>query len=222
MPHVDSVDKIVERYFACVTREDYGYKGKRYVAKPVAISPLLLRGYTCPSDCGGCCLRFSLDYLPSELRPPNCKPRAVDFNGYSVQVYSDLQDKKEHYCRHLNQENGRCGIYPVRPFSCDFELIRPMAFENEDSPNLLTQKLYGRGWNLLRIDNERGAMCEMTEPTTESVADVVRKLKRLEEWARHFSLDTWVSTIIDIIVSNRLTKKVVLSKPKTGFLSEFV
>lgn len=61
---------------------------------------------------------------------------------------------------------------------------------HKDSPRaLFMQKLYGRGWNMMRVDGERGALCKMTEPDAESVADVDRRLARLEIWMLHFGLN---------------------------------
>jgi hypothetical protein len=65
---VDTMDKIVH-YFYGLTTKSFIYKGRKYDPKPLYISPLLLRGYTCPDHCAGCCLKFSLDYLPFEQTP---------------------------------------------------------------------------------------------------------------------------------------------------------
>lgn len=212
----DSVVKIVTRYFACLSRESFEFAGKTFEPKPLTVSPLLLRGYTCPSHCGGCChLRFSLDYLPTEPRPEGLTKRWVDFNGARVKIFSDFQTKNTtNHCQHLDEGNGRCGVYFVRPFSCDFELIRTLEYSSEH-PNVLTQKLFGRGWNMKRIDGERGALCEMTPITVETINDVVRKLLRLKEWSDHFGIETWVPTIVDLIQSRRLQHAVTLDpQPK--------
>lgn len=214
--HADSVAKIVTRYFACLTREQFEFRETLYTPKPLTVSPLLLRGYTCPSHCGGCCnLRFTLDYLPSEKRPDGCVRRNVEFSGRQVLIFSDLQsDNQTSHCRNLNEVDGRCGIYLVRPFSCDFELIRTLEYSS-NHPNVLTQKLFGRGWNMKRIDGERGALCEMTPVDESTIADVVRKLGRLKQWAAHFGIKTWAETIIDLIESRRLRSAVTLDpKPK--------
>lgn len=210
--NADSVDKIVTRYFACLTRAPFTYKGKEYLPKPVTVSPLLLRGYTCPEGCGACCLKFSLDYLPSEDRPKGCAPRCIDFNNKEVVVYTDFQPNNDGtYCRHLRREDGRCGIYPVRPFSCDFELIRPLIFKEETRPNSLTQKLYGRQWNMPRVDGERGGLCEMTPVTQETRTEVVRKLKRLRLWEEHFGVVSWTGDIIALIEAKLLTSDVTFN-----------
>jgi hypothetical protein len=66
MPCTDSVDKIVTVYLASVCKKQIHYKGRIYTPKPLTVSPLIFRGFTCPANCGGCCPRFTLDYLPSD------------------------------------------------------------------------------------------------------------------------------------------------------------
>jgi hypothetical protein len=189
----DTLDKIVTSYFATLTAEPFSYGGKEYLPRDVHVSPGILRGYTCPAMCGGCCPRFSLDYIapdgvPSGTRHPLTR-RVVEFNGREVEVWSDMQrDHSNPKCRNLNLDDGRCGIHGFQPFSCDFELLRSII--QEKSPRAdFTQKLYGRGWAMMRIDGERGALCKMTPPTTEARADVDRRLARLETWMTHFGLN---------------------------------
>src|SRR5687767_9323926 len=101
----DSVDKIVTRYFATVAREPFTYKGKEFQPKPLKVSPLLLRDYTCPPMCGGCCFKFTLDYLPTEKTPRLAKRRWVEFNGRQVEIWTDTQeDNSGVRCRHLTTE----------------------------------------------------------------------------------------------------------------------
>lgn len=190
MVMTDSLEKIITRYIAVVTNQEFEWRGNRYLPKPLKVSPLLLRGYTCPERCGACCPRFSLDYLPQEHKPPGLEIRKVEFNGGPVYVYSDTQtDHKDHHCRNLDKETARCKIHICRPFSCDFELIRPAVFADPESPNMLQQRLFGRAWNMTRADGSKGTDCVMTAPTEESVEDAIRKIKRLEEWCQHFGVD---------------------------------
>jgi hypothetical protein len=70
VPLRDSVDKIMTAYVAAVCAEPFTYKRKHYPVKKLVVSPLILRGFTCPPMCGGCCPTFSLDYLPDERTPP--------------------------------------------------------------------------------------------------------------------------------------------------------
>lgn len=108
----DSIDKIVESYFAVVTDEDFEYKGKLYRRKPLTVSRDIFRGFSCPSHCGGCCPRFSLDYLPSDDRPYGMPTRVILFNNKSIQIYSDMQEDHQNYhCRNLNMEYGRWSVW---------------------------------------------------------------------------------------------------------------
>lgn len=192
---VDSVDKIVSAYFAAVTAESFVYKDHTYRPRPLRVSPLIFRGYTCPAGCGGCCPRFSLDYLPGEAKPYDLKSRWVDFNGHRVKIWSDLQgDHNRHHCRNLRTD-GRCGIHGKHPFSCDFELIRA-SISHVGNGNGLSQRLFGRGHSFLRVDDGRGALCEMTPPDGASVGEVVRKLERLRRWTNHFGLRTVLDDVI--------------------------
>lgn len=196
MPIRDSVDKVVEIYIASVCSEPFVYKSKLFQPKPLIVSQGIFRGYTCPPMCGGCCPRFSLDYLPSEAKPENVLRRTVSINNTEFVIYSDMQtDHDSHHCRNLSMSDGRCNIHALRPFSCDFELIRFMRFE--DKPNRVTTRLFGRGWNMLRVDGERGAKCEITAKDLKSRADTIRKLRRLKDWCDYFEIESKVQEIIN-------------------------
>lgn len=203
----DSIDKVVTRYFATVTRESFTFNGKRFDPKPLKVSPLLLRDYTCPAFCSGCCFRFTLDYLPSEEKPEGVSLRKIEFNGRKVEIWTDPQlENKGIKCKHSDPKDGRCGIYSVRPFTCDFELIRTLQNEDPDRANTLTQKLFGRGWSYTRVDGGKGALCEMTPVTEKSIKEVVRKLNRLKQWAEHFKLHTWADEILKLIENGTLQR----------------
>lgn len=212
----DSVDKIVTRYFGCLTKEPIEYKKVIYKPKAVTVSPLLLRGFTCPSNCGGCCSsKYTLDYLPNENpKPKGIKPRLIEVNGKKYKIFTEPNEepKDKIGCKYLNEDNGRCNTYESRAFSCDFELIRTLEFSQDHRPHMITQKLYGRGWNMMRIDGERGAKCEMTPVNKETTEEVLRKLKRLLEWTNYFEVKTWVPEIINLIEKNRLKGPVTFGK----------
>lgn len=196
MPFADSLDKVIGVYIASVCRESFEYAGRKYNPRPLRVSSLIFRGYTCPARCGGCCPRFSLDYLPTERRPASAEPREAIVNRRAHLIFSDMQqDHQDHFCRFLDSRTGRCQIYAIRPFACDFELIRFIVPDSD--PVQLTQKLFGRGWAMQRVDGKRGARCDMTPPTNESVAEVVRKLERLHEWASYFCISTCLEPIIE-------------------------
>lgn len=195
----NSFDKIV-KYFAALTEEPFTYKKETHKPKPLVVSPLLIRGgFSCLPSCGGCCLNFTLDYLPNEPTPESALEQTVEFNGKQVLLKRDLQTGNNHYhCKFLDMTTGLCTIHEINPLSCDFEPIRVMQFADHYQ---LTQKPFGRGWNLLRIDMERGALCEWEDPKTipPEIDGVVRKLRRLEEWMEHFGLENRITKVIEAI-----------------------
>jgi Fe-S-cluster containining protein len=194
MAQRDTLDKIVESYFAAITTHPFIYKGKTYEPAPLRVSKGLLRGFTCPAGCGGCCPTFSLDYLPSENAPYELIERTVDFNGKKINLYSDMQKENKHFkCKNLNLENGRCGIHGRQPFSCDFELIR---FINRQGVWHVNEQLFSRGWAMRITDGGTGAKCTITEATQETAEDVARRIRRLCEWADHFGLQNHKGTAI--------------------------
>ncbi len=211
----DSVDKIIG-YLGAVCAEEFSYKEEKYIPTPLYISNGIFRGYTCPPDCGACCTAFSLDYLPTEEYPEGGVVRNIIVNEKRIPIYSIFPKPNAQICMFLDTKNGRCNIHPIRPFTCDFELLR-FAISASGSRNMLNCRLYGRGWNMLRIDGERGAICEMTPPTKLDAEDNVRKLKRLEQWAIHFQIKTklpqiieWMESIIRHNLQNRIKEGVIL------------
>jgi hypothetical protein len=60
----------------------------------------------------------------------------------------------------------------------------------------VTQRLFTRGWNMKRTDGGRGAACEIYPADPMTVAEVVRKFRRLDQWAAHFGVSTRIPTIL--------------------------
>lgn len=195
----DSIDKIITTYFACVASKPFTYKKKTYLPKRLAVGQTLLRDYSCLPNCGACCLNYTLDYLPCDAPDTlldKLELREIFVNDTSYFVYSDLNEfgGDGRHCRNLDLSNGRCGIHPDRAFSCKFELTRFLKFKGPQ--NRLITKLYGRGWNMERIDGTRGALCEMKDANENSVVEVLSNLRKLDEWATHFGLTTCIRDII--------------------------
>lgn len=198
----DSLVKIIDVYFSSVTSVPFTFQGKEYFPRDIKVSSNLLKGFSCLENCGACCRDFTLDFIANEPHPYELQNREVLFNGRPLKIYSDLNDENKTdkhgkiRCKHLNIENGRCGIHMKHPLSCDFELLRFLTFK-DPMPNRLSHQLFGRGWNMQRIDGERGALCSMKERTEEDRLDTLRKLNRLKQWTDYFSLDTVLPSIIE-------------------------
>jgi len=203
--HSDTLDKILGVYLACVCSESFTYKNKEYKPKPLCVSPLIFRGYKCPPKCGGCCKKFTLDYLPGGTEyPEGLGVRLVEMGGKIFEVRTDRQlENKDDFCKHLNKEDGRCKIHGMHPFSCDFELIRFLTPQQDPdrSANRLTQKLFGRGWSYKRVDGGKGALCSMTPSSKTNVPELVRKFEELLRWADHFGINTVIPDLIKWIES---------------------
>lgn len=212
----DSIDKIVIGYFAKLTKSPFTYKNKTYIPKNLRVSPDIFRGYTCPAKCGGCCPKFSLDYLPFEEKPYDLIERYIDINGKKYKIWSDLQEENlSAKCKNLNRETGRCNIHKKHPFSCDFELIRFLQFEKSSRPNQLTTRLFGRGWKMTRISGERGALCEILPITDETKKDVMRKIQRLKMWCEYFEIDHCVDEIIYWGLTNPVNPLIIYNEIPT-------
>lgn len=197
--HAETLTKIVEVYFAAVTREPFFFREKLYRPRPLTVYPTVRRGWTCPAGCGACCFRFTLEWIPTEPHPATARAEWVEFNGRRVLMYRDRQEGNAGpFCRNLDRSTGRCGIYAERPLSCDFELTRFLHFQN--GTTRLTTKQYGRAWNMTKIDGDKGAMCEILPPDQEWIDDLARRLRRLLAWTDHFGLETKVPMAIDYVL----------------------
>ena len=156
------------------------------------ISKLFFRSYTCPVNCGGCCPKFSLDYFEGERweRFKETYSNEVhkfgkrEVNGATVYTYAQL-DHKGAKCSYLNLENGRCNIHRSNPFSCEFEL---MKFMNRPDSTVLINKLFGRGWNMKRVDGKRGALCEMLDYDSAKCGRDILLLKELRGIANNMNI----------------------------------
>lgn len=193
----DSIDKIVTVYLAATCIEPFEYKRKEYTPRTLILSPLIFREFICFERCGACCPLFSLDFLPNEPHPYKLKERFIEINGKSFSIYSDCQENRnQHHCKNLNLNSGRCTIHTTRPFTCDFELLRFSISINKKRPNYLCNRLFGRGWNLLRCNNERGALCQLGKYSENTKQDILRRLLRLKDWADWFNIKTCLPVII--------------------------
>ena len=152
--YANSLDKIVQGYIAAIIREPITYtralkiRTKRVTLKPkpLKVLPSLFKGATCPPSCGACCIKFSLDWLPSDPRPDDNQTvmNEVVVNNKSFAIFTDKQKGNEgHFCRHLDIMSGRCGIHGKHPYACDFEVIKFLHPFNSGHYTL-TSRLFGR------------------------------------------------------------------------------
>jgi hypothetical protein len=171
----------------------------------ITISPLFFREYDCPAGCGGCCLKFSLIYLEGErwekfktLYPDKVKYFTERILENGTKVYEDLQkDNESFFCRNLDTQTGRCTVHEANPFSCEFELMK--IFKKSDGKVLIINKLFGRGWNMKRIDGERGALCKMKGFSYEKFLRDLNLLKELFVISQQLNYDTILKELIEYL-----------------------
>lgn len=206
---MDNIEKIVS-YLHAISLVPFKYKNTVYKPyKNFFLSTGFFRNFTCPSHCGGCCSKFSLDYftLDRQMKAKNfglnLKKRSIEINGIKRFIFSDDQiDNHDNKCKFLDKQNGRCKIHEVNPFSCEFELIRFLHFK-KDNKVILTKKLFGRGWAMGRIDGNKGALCEMTDFDPKILYERdLPMLKELDEMANMFELKTRLVNVINFLEKN--------------------
>lgn len=220
---VSTIYKISECYFKAFALEDFELDGEKIaVPSEVVISPLLWRGYTCPAMCGGCCFKFSLLWAPFEdqpIWPHDIVPKTYTFNGKEKVFYEDDQNSNsEKMCKHLQKEDGRCGIHGKHPFACDFELIKILHKKNDRT--WVGTKLFGRGWSYKAVDGIKGAKCTITTVDNESINDVLRKLNRLKQWMDYCGIDNSLDQVITHGQSKNRNVALIVKKKKTSLISK--
>jgi len=169
----------------------------------VQLSPKFFRSYECVEGCCACCPRFSLDYFPGE-RWDGFKARYPDklkfFTGRAfsgVQVYSDFQgDNESYFCRFLDLTTGKCTVQDYKPFSCKFEIIKVSKLKDGA---ILIKKKFSRGWNLKRLDGQRGARCKILPFNYLEFLDDISLLCELNEIGNQLRVKTKLTPIINFL-----------------------
>jgi Fe-S-cluster containining protein len=186
MQNPDSFDRIVT-YFHALARSPFTFKGQVYQPyQKFVVSDKVFRSYTCPEGCGACCMRCSLVW---DQPNPYATDKVVhNINGVDKEFYVDPQaDHQSRYCKHLS-DTGRCGIYLHRPLPCRIELFK-FVHTADLSVARAQVRLPGRGWNLTRVDGEKGAKCELTPYDPAMTETHIRDIRILKEWMDEFKIE---------------------------------
>lgn len=184
MQNPNSFDRIVS-YFRALAREPFEYRGKLFEPySKLIVTPSAFRSYSCPERCGACCMRCTLVFwtkptnISTELEFLNVNGRALPF---FVDRQQDVVGEMMGKCRHLALETGRCGIYEQRPLPCRLELFKFAHFTKRKVAYARVTRP-GRAWQLLRIDGQRGAHCQIAPYDPEVTKTHIRDLVILGEW----------------------------------------
>lgn len=173
------------------------------LAKEVQLSPKFFRSYQCTKKCCACCPKFSLDYFEGP-RWEGFKARYPDklkffqkrvLNG--VQIYSDFQeDNKNYFCRFLDLTTGKCTIQDYKPFSCNFEIIKISKLKGG---GILIKKKFSRGWNLKRLNGQKGAQCKILPFNYSEFLEDLNLLRELNVISTQFGIKTKLPSIINFL-----------------------
>lgn len=177
------------------------------LTKEVQLSPKFFRSYQCTEKCCACCPKFSLDYFAGE-RWDGFKAHYPDklkfFTGRAfsgVQVYSDFQrDNESYFCRFLDLTTGKCTIHNYNPFSCKFEIIKVNKFKDG---GILIKKKFSRGWNMKRLDKEKGALCKILPFNYLEFLEDISLLCELNEIGNQFGIKTKLTPIINFLEESK-------------------
>lgn len=202
----DSLTKVITTYVAALTAVPFTYRGVSFRPRPLVLARHFTHVYECVAQCGGCCPRFSLDWLPEEATPETVDVERVTVEGVNntrVTLYRHAQGPVAHtkHCDYLLPDTGRCGIHGAHPMSCDTE---PLRFVHQASHTWVGVRPYGRGWNMLRVDGQRGALCRFPKRDEADRTDGVRKLRRLQQWCAAVGVtETYVPRMIAHVEAGR-------------------
>ncbi|UOL51330.1 hypothetical protein [Vibrio phage XZ1] len=62
-----------------------------------------------------------------------------------------------------------------------------------------------------------GPKCKLTDVDEDSVADAIRKFRRLQVWSDYFGIETWLDEIIDWLETKKFGSFVVNAQPQTKY-----
>jgi len=201
----DSLDKVLTA-IEVVAQVPILYKGMEY-QPPVHlyVSDKFWKSYICKKGCGGCCLNFSLDWLPSgweevekeylqvaELH----KLRNIEVNRVRRSIATISPEGNKH-CRFFDDIG--CMIHKYRPLTCRTPLIK---FHRVGDRGYIFKSPFGRAWAMKRFDGGP-ILCELGAFSPNQFLDNdVPVLRRLLSWCNHFGIETHLPRIIDLLMES--------------------
>lgn len=201
----NSFDKLIG-YFSIITKKPFTYNGKLFEPpKTLYISPLFFRDYECPSGCGWCCPRFSLDYFKMDLPtlssfyPDTARlleEQVVTINGKEYHYQSITQKaRKDNYCLFLELERDRrCMIHNANPLSCRIEPIKIYKVKNS---GWVTKKCFSRGW-VVRYGS--CARCRFKDFDHIALSQDIKLILELGKVAEEFDIRTYAKEIAGLLL----------------------
>lgn len=187
--------------------------------KGLRLSPLFWRHYGCHLNCAGCCRAFTLNWLPDEWNKtvreyPHVKEmgtletfsvNGVEANLVTIYQTDPLVLHDRLFCTFINPENGACGIHRESPFSCKIEMVK---FERAKGTGHILKTKFGRGWAMMKVHGEKGAICTIDEYAVDYLAPEaedqlfrsdIPALKKMLSWAEHWEIPTYLPELLALI-----------------------
>lgn len=199
----DSMDKLA-RQIAIVAKDNFVFNGKQHnVPMEVAISGTFWRRYICHPECGGCCSRVSLEWLPDEWESVCAeysvkhlgRVRTLNINGTDKEVFSIDQPRDVVRCRFFGK--GNCTVHKFNPLSCQIELIK---FKRIKDKGYILKAPYGRGWQM-KTYTGAPILCEFAPFSEEQfLGNDIPVLRRMLRWSNYLEIDTHLPYIIDMLL----------------------
>jgi len=206
----DTVDRIISNILIPLSKIPVEYKDEIHHPKNVRISSSIFKSLQCPVNCGGCCWKsVTLDWFPHEEHHPLAESRMVEFGDKQYEVMSIVAENPDIPCQFLDAV-GRCNIYSVRPFLCDFSFIRIVK---RASHYTMMNSTPSRGFHLKRVDGGKGNMCTMDSFDDTVIANRLRQFNSLRQIAEYFEMDTWVPEIITYLNSGKIHDYIDFKSP---------
>jgi len=210
----NSFSRIVS-YFHALSNESFTYNN--IIIEPyekLIITENVFRSFTCPENCGACCVKCSLIWPESnELQNLELSPQTI--NGITVNFFEDKQKyNKINRCAYLNIINGRCNIYHIRPLPCRFELFK---FAHYTSKNKVYAHvaLPGRGWAYTRITGVKGNLCKIVPYDKNLTLSHINDLQILQKWMEQFNIKNDVDKIINYLNIGPIQTPLVIERNLT-------
>lgn len=214
--HADSVEKIISQ-LSLLTPDAVTYQGHSATGRlrkevvldtpvhEILLSPSLFRKFICTDSCTACCQKFTLDYIPSELRhvenQEGFKRRYVWINRKRKWVWSNDQNDNP-ICDFLRvQRPGGglgCANYKHAPLSC-ISAPQLQFIQMRPGKTYILKKPFGRAWAMTPTPQCQFVEFETQEEFRAEIDMMVGILCRFEAWAKYFGVRTHLKEIIHAV-----------------------
>ena len=221
MGHADSVEKIISQLslltpdkviYRAMTPKGNWRKEQHYdtPVHEILLTPSLFRKFICTDGCTACCQKFTLDYIPSELKSvehtEGFRRRYVWVNRQRKWVWSNDQNDNPicDFLRVRRPGGGLgCANYKHAPLSC-ISAPQLQFIQMRPGKTYLLKKPFGRAWAMTPTPQCQFVPFDSEEEFQAEVDMMTSILRRFEAWAKYFKIETALPDVIRAIRYNNL------------------